>query len=72
VGAIGFSNFENLKGGTAVDTFDMTLGGDWLGLLDGGPGTDFLLAASGGAYTITGPNAGTLNGNAFKSIEIRA
>lgn len=68
-GGTSFANFENLRGGTLADTFDIATLGDWLGLLDGNAGTDTLVSTGG--YVLTSTSSGTLNGRSFKSIETR-
>lgn len=69
VAGISFDSFTNLTGGTQADTFDASAG-SWIGMIDGGVGKDTLLYAAGDSYVKTGTNAGTINGNAFKNIEI--
>ncbi len=70
-GGFSFAGFQNLTGGTLADLFDLTAGGEWSGLLDGGAGLDSLTSSSGGVYINTGLNAGTLNGRAFRNVERR-
>ncbi|HEY2760454.1 MAG TPA: hypothetical protein VGI75_06915, partial [Pirellulales bacterium] len=48
IGAINYSGFESLTGGSKVDTFDFTAAGGVTGKIDGGASTDELnLSASG-------------------------
>ncbi len=70
-GGFSFAGFQNLTGGTLADLFDLTAGGEWSGLLDGGAGLDSLTSSAGGVYVSTGLNAGTLNGRAFRNVERR-
>ena len=59
----GFSNIENLSGGTGNDTFTLASGVlSFNGSISGGGGIDTLAATDGtNAWQITGANAGTLN-----------
>lgn len=70
-GGYSFQNFENLVGGSFADTFDLAGAGDWLGLLDGGSGSDTLVAPAGASYVLTSASSGTLNGRLFRSVEVR-
>jgi filamentous hemagglutinin family protein len=67
----GFSNIENLTGGTANDSFTLT-GGTLDGAIDGGNGIDTLTANNvDNTFTLTGTNTGTATGlgNGFANIE---
>ena len=67
----GFSGFEHLIGGSANDLF--TLAGGSLASVDGGAGSDTLLAADDSVNTtlwqITGADAGSVGSQAFLHIE---
>ena len=71
VGTVAFTNFSNLQGGSAADSFVIN-GGALTGLLDGGTGTDQILAENiDNIWNITGADAGDVTGvNAFASVEI--
>lgn len=67
-----FSGIANLTGGTGIDTFILSTGtGSISGVIDGGTGNDRLGAQNiANTWTITGPNAGNINGTeTFTSIE---
>ena len=65
-----FSGIENLSGGDAADTFVLSAGATVSGVIDGGAGSDTLQAAdTENLWTISGSDAGTLNTQAFASIE---
>lgn len=70
VGPINFSNISNLQGGSGDDSFT-TNGGTVTGLIDGGSGTDLILAENViNTWNITAANAGNVNNiNAFTGIE---
>ncbi len=55
----GFSDIENIVGGSGVDMFSFT-GGTLTGTVDGGSGNDSITGAAN--YSITGTNSGTLTG----------
>jgi hypothetical protein len=58
----GFSNIENLTGGTANDQFTFTTGGTLAGSIDGGAGTDTVIGDNAvRTFTITAPNAGNIS-----------
>lgn len=58
-----FTDFDNITGGTANDTFTFSTGGKISGTLDGGAGDDTLIAANEvNTWTITGANTGTVSG----------
>src|SRR5690606_23668510 len=62
---------SSADGGGGDDTFDVA-NGIVIAQLDGGAGSDVLklLGAGAATYTLTGPNAGTLNGNVpFSNVE---
>jgi acrosin len=69
----GYSNVENLVGGSAADMFQFSVGGTLSGSITGGGGTDTLVGDNTGrTFTITGANAGTLGtplSAAFSAIE---
>jgi hypothetical protein len=59
--AAGFSNVENLVGGTGGDTFQFTTGGTLAGTINGGAGSDTITGDNAGHnFTLTGANAGTV------------
>ena len=67
-----FSGFERLVGGSGADSFALQVGAVLTGGVDGGAGSDGLVASDSQAHvwTITGADAGTLDGSlAFASIE---
>lgn len=66
-----YSGFENLTGGGLGDIFTLDPTGDWTGLLNGGAGTDSLIASSSVANVWTGTATGTLNGRKYSGIETR-
>ena len=67
----GFTNIENLAGGTADDTFTLA-GGTLTGAIDGSTGTDTFTADNvENTFTFTGANSGTITGigTGFSNIE---
>ncbi len=68
-----FNGFENLTGGTGVDRFYVREGGSISGIINGGGGavSDILFGPDvNNTWTVTGTNAGTLNGvTDFSGIE---
>jgi len=67
-----FNGVENLRGGSAVDTFKVDPGGSIAGTIDAGGGTKDALVGDNvaNAWQIQGPNQGTLNSQvAFASVE---
>jgi Ca2+-binding RTX toxin-like protein len=65
-----FGDIENLTGGADADTFTFLLGGSLSGVLSGGLGFDTLVGAdTSNVWTVTGLDAGTLNGQSFQEIE---
>jgi filamentous hemagglutinin family protein len=66
----GWSNIENLIGGTGVDSFTLN-GGTLSGSVDGQGGTDTLTGDNvANAFTVTGANSGTATGTGgFSNIE---
>src|SRR5207237_1047365 len=71
VGSVAYSGFANLQGGTGADTFTLVNPGAGVsGTIDGGAGSDLLVALNAtNTWTLTGMNAGTLNGQAFAGME---
>jgi Ca2+-binding RTX toxin-like protein len=70
VGGVSFASVENLEGGSGNDTFVVSTDGGLTGLLSGGLGEDFVQGADkANTWTVTDPDAGTLNATAFASIE---
>ena len=69
-GINGFSNIENLEGGTQNDRFELT-GGTLLGTIDGQQGEDTFAGDDvNNTFTITTLNSGTATGiNGFSNIE---
>ena len=69
-GINGFSNIENLEGGTQSDRFELT-GGTLSGTIDGQEGEDTFAADDvDNIFTIAGLNSGTATGiNGFSNIE---
>ena len=58
-GSVAFAGMENLTGGSGSDTFDFSSGGQIVGTVDGGFGTDILIGADGlSLWTLTGDYAG--------------
>jgi len=71
-GTTAFSDFANVTGGTAVDIFDFTIvAGSISGQVDGGAGAlnTILSPAIANTWTLTGTNAGDLNGNNFVRVQ---
>lgn len=71
VGSIGYSNIENLTGGTSTDTFTIS-GGSISGSIDGAGGTDGITGNNGiNAWSITAGTSGTVTGvgTSFSNIE---
>ncbi len=63
-----FESIEQLAGGTGTDNF--ILSGGSVSSVEGGTGTDGLFGdAVTNVWNVTGPDAGTLNGLSFQSIE---
>src|SRR5437899_4255246 len=70
VNLVTFRSIENLVGGSESDTFVLGPSGKVTGHISGGDGDDVLVAAdTPNTWTISGPDAGTLNGVAFSSVE---
>ena len=70
VGDSGFTGFEFLRGGSAVDSFKFEDGGTLAGDIDGGGGSDNLISTSAdNSWLLTAMNVGSLNGLGFASIE---
>jgi len=67
----GFTNVENLQGGSAVDSFTFGPGSSLSGTVTGGAGNDTLTGDNvGRTYSVTGSDAGTVVGlSAFTGIE---
>lgn len=58
-----FQGIANLTGGTANDQFTLTTSATLAGVITGGGGTDTLIGANAAnTWTITGTNAGNVNG----------
>jgi len=69
-GIYSFTSFANLIGGSGDDTFDFTPGFLITGTLDGGPGSNTLLAPNtDNVWHITSKNAGNVSGITFSNIE---
>jgi len=69
-GIYSFTSFANLIGGSGNDTFDFTPGFLITGTLDGGPGSNTLLAPNtNNIWHITGENAGNVSGITFINIQ---
>jgi len=65
-----FSSFENLTGGSGNDTFDFTPGFMISGIVDGGAGSNTLLAPNTpNTWNITSSNGGTVAGIVFISVQ---
>jgi hypothetical protein len=65
-----FTSIENLVGGVVADTFIMAASALITGLIDGREGDDRLVGEDEqNAWTISGPNAGTLNSQDFINVE---
>ncbi|MGA8048966.1 MAG: LEPR-XLL domain-containing protein, partial [Burkholderiales bacterium] len=65
-----FTEIQHLAGGSGQDTFTMAAGAQVTGTVSGGGGNDTLAGADqNNAWTISGANAGTLNGTVFADIE---
>src|SRR3989454_7220891 len=70
VNSVSFRGIESLVGGAESDTFVFGPSGKITGRISGGDGDDVLVASdSANAWTVTGPDAGTLNGVAFSGVE---
>src|SRR2546426_597041 len=70
VNSVSFRGIESLVGGAESDTFVFGPSGKITGRISGGDSGDVLVASdSPNAWTITDPDAGTLNGVAFSGIE---
>src|SRR3989441_1035564 len=70
VNSVTFRGIESLVGGSESDTFVLGPSGKITGRISGGDGDDVVVASdSPNAWTITDPDAGTLNGVAFSGIE---
>src|SRR5207244_12119184 len=70
VNAVAFRSIENLGGGSESDTFLFEPSGKITGHVSGGLATDELVASdTPNTWTITGPDAGTLNGTTFTDVE---
>jgi len=69
-GISGFSNIENLEGGTQNDRFELT-GGTLSGIIDGQEGEDTFAGDDvSNTFTVTALNSGTATGiNGFSNIE---
>ena len=70
VGATNFTNISNLQGGNGDDSFTIN-GGSVSGIIDGGSGSDLILAGNVvNTWNITGTNSGNVtNINSFNGIE---
>src|SRR6266850_4962012 len=65
-----FSGIQNLTGGAGKDTFMVALDGQVSGTISGGRGSNTLIASDqDNAWTITGTDAGILNGQSFAEIQ---
>src|SRR5882724_2795025 len=70
VNTVTFRRIESLVGGSESDTFVLGPSGKITGRISGGDGDDVLVASdSPNAWTVSGPDAGTLNGLPFSVIE---
>src|SRR5207247_9624396 len=70
VNLVTFRSIENLVGGSESDTFVLGPSGKVTGHISGGGGDDGLVAAdTPNTWTISGPDAGTLNGVTFFAVE---
>jgi|GEM_PF-3499000 len=68
-GTIQFQGITNLTGGTASDQFTFVTGGSLSGTITGGGGTDTVTGANtANTWSISGANAGTINGTSFQGI----
>ena len=68
VNGTSFTSVENLTGGDSGDTFNMNAG--LSGTVAGSAGSDEIVgSASANAFSVTGANAGSVNGTSFTSIE---
>jgi hypothetical protein len=69
VAGVDFSDIENLIGAGADDNFTVSDGASLSGQIDGGAGTNALIAPdTANVWQITGPDAGNLNGLAFVQV----
>ncbi|HSC96389.1 MAG TPA: LEPR-XLL domain-containing protein, partial [Burkholderiales bacterium] len=69
-GGIAFDAIENISGGSSSDTFVFTPDAALTGIVSGGLGIDFLSGADqANSWSVTNPDAGTVNGVAFADIE---
>ena len=70
LGTIQFTDFNNLTGNANIDTFTLS-GGSLTGTLDGGTGSDTLVAGNqANTWNITGANTGTVTGvSIFSNVE---
>jgi Ca2+-binding RTX toxin-like protein len=67
---VSFSGIESIAGGTDADIFTFLAGGSLSGAVDGGAGVDTLQASDlDHTWTLTGSDAGTLDGQGFSGIE---
>ena len=65
-----FSDVENITGGSGADTFNLLAGGSISGQIDGGTGSDTLVAPdTDNAWALSGSNAGKVNATDFIGIE---
>ena len=70
VGGFAFEEVENLQGGTADDSFAVTLDGQVTGVVSGGLGLDNLTGADGAnIWNVEGEDSGRLNDINFEDIE---
>ena len=70
VGAVEFSEIENLAGGSASDTFIFTADGGLDGVISGGLGMDSIVGANrANDWVVDGANSGGLNGITFLDVE---
>jgi hypothetical protein len=68
----GFTNIDNLTGGTVADTFTFAVGGSLAGTIDGGGGAALIVGANQtNNWNINGANAGKITGalNAFVNVQ---
>jgi len=70
VGSVSFAAIENITGGSGSDRFVFTADGELTGVVAGGLGDDYLSGPDQpNNWTVTDPNAGTVNDITFVGIE---
>ncbi|MDX1929365.1 MAG: hypothetical protein SFV81_22755, partial [Pirellulaceae bacterium] len=69
VGAIQFSGFESVQGGTGNDTFTLGIAGVLTGVVLGGDGTDTLVGPSPGLGSITEWNIHSAGGGILRDVD---